>query len=300
MYVGFARQRRQVVLTYAPYEVLSIGGNQAGSTSGVLGASPSSGLRSVMGTYDCIPADRLLGGGSGSSSGEEKEKGSGLGREEKEDASAGAAAAAKETGARIAATDIDDAVNSEYPALPLASSFVSSNAAVAAAAAAAAAAPPKPRRPIPLIGTNLDYDTEGYLFRFVSSIPSSPQTSTHKLIAWGGCDPMIASQIDRILASRPDFRVYRSREKQGCAAGWNVILRYMAMHDREEVPWCVLPPSLLEPNLRKALTSFRSSLIPPLPPSLFPSRQGNHFQRRHVHPPREPRKFRRRNLGSSR
>jgi len=258
VYSGFARQRRRVVLTYAPYKA---GGSRAGSIGGVLSSSsPSSGLQSVMGTYDCIPADRLLGGGGGgvgssSSSSVKKEK-SGRPGEKKKDASGGGGAAAdgEKTGVHITVANTDADASSEYSALPSASSFVTSHAAdapvaaaaapqaTAAEAAAAAVAPPKTRRPIPLIGTNLDYDTEGYLFRFVSGIPfssSTPHTSTatHKLIAWGGCDPMVASQIDTVLTSRPDFRVYRSREKQGCAAGWNVILRYMAMHDREEVPW---------------------------------------------------------------
>jgi hypothetical protein len=104
-------------------------------------------------------------------------------------------------------------------------------------------------RPIPLIATNLDFDTENYLKRLVNGIPA--EAATHKLIAWGGCDPMVAAQVDNVLATRPDFHVYRSRDKMGCAAGWNMALDYMALHD--DIPYAVVfnadmytPPGSLE------------------------------------------------------
>eukprot|EP00624_Nannochloropsis_granulata_P005531 evm.model.NODE_39505_length_72863_cov_22.203917.6 len=205
-----------------------------------------------MGAYDCIPADRLIGGRVDIISSGDRETGTGLVVDGSAAAAAAAVAAAAATTTtaaadkdkidiQIQAPEADATVPYKASVLPTTSSFVSSHTAAApstgAAAAAVAAAAVQNRRPIPLIGTNLDYDTEGYLSRFASSIPSSPQISTHKLIAWGGCDPMVATQITSLLEGRPDFRVYRSRDKQGCAVGWNIILKYMAMHDREEIPW---------------------------------------------------------------
>ncbi len=104
-------------------------------------------------------------------------------------------------------------------------------------------------RPIPLIATNLDFDTETYLTRFVQGVPAA--AATHKLIAWGGCDPFVAVQVDNVLATRPDVSVYRFPETMGCAAGWNVALEYMATHP--DIPFAVVfnadmftPPGSLE------------------------------------------------------
>lgn len=50
-------------------------------------------------------------------------------------------------------------------------------------------------RPIPLLATNLDYDTESYLTRLVDvgwyAGPSGSRIARHKLIVTGGCDPFV-------------------------------------------------------------------------------------------------------------
>jgi hypothetical protein len=44
-------------------------------------------------------------------------------------------------------------------------------------------------RPIPLIATNLDFDTEDFLTRLVSGWADFP--AEHKLIVIGGCNPLV-------------------------------------------------------------------------------------------------------------
>lgn len=53
---------------------------------------------------------------------------------------------------------------------------------------------PSPR-PIPLLATNLDLDTEGYLTRLVDqgwyAGPSGAGIARHKLVVAGGCEPLV-------------------------------------------------------------------------------------------------------------
>lgn len=47
---------------------------------------------------------------------------------------------------------------------------------------------PKGVRPIPLLATNLDFDTEDYLTRLVEGWNTSAR---HKLLVTGGCDKIM-------------------------------------------------------------------------------------------------------------
>ena len=44
------------------------------------------------------------------------------------------------------------------------------------------------QRPIPLLATNLEYDTEGFLARLVDGLDFP---AVHTLIVAGGCDPAV-------------------------------------------------------------------------------------------------------------
>eukprot|EP00952_Eustigmatos_sp_NYUAD-ZCMA_P012101 48754-Eustigmatos_ZCMA.PRE.1 len=56
-------------------------------------------------------------------------------------------------------------------------------------------------RPVPLVATNLDHDTEKYLTRFIRGLENP---ISHKLVVWGGCDPMVADQVEHILSAYPE------------------------------------------------------------------------------------------------
>lgn len=43
-----------------------------------------------------------------------------------------------------------------------------------------------------MVATNLDHDTEKYLSRFVQGLDYPIK---HKLVVWGGCDPMVADEV---------------------------------------------------------------------------------------------------------
>lgn len=53
----------------------------------------------------------------------------------------------------------------------------------------------QPQRPVPLLATNLDFDTEAYLTRLVDggwyAGPSESRIARHKLVVAGGCDPFV-------------------------------------------------------------------------------------------------------------
>ena len=67
-------------------------------------------------------------------------------------------------------------------------------------------------KPIPLVATNLDHDTEKYLTRFISGLD---YPIAHKLVVWGGCDPMVADQVNWMLEAHRDVLVYRARTTLG-------------------------------------------------------------------------------------
>lgn len=138
----------------------------------------------AMGTYDCIPADALIGGELGPN-------GNGTASKKR----------LKKIAAMRRAAGFDD----------------------------------EDERAIPMVATNLDHDTEKYLSRFVQGLDYPIK---HKLVVWGGCDPMVADEVDWILETFPDVLIYRARTTLGCANGWNQVLRYMSMH--EDVPWAIV------------------------------------------------------------
>ena len=92
------------------------------------------------------------------------------------------------------------------------------------------------QRPIPLLATNLDYDTEGYLPRLLAGWSDAP--AHHKLVVAGGCDPLVLAQLYDLHHRHPDITIFRQGEVLGCAAGWNRILDYMLFH--EDVPWAII------------------------------------------------------------
>ncbi len=104
-------------------------------------------------------------------------------------------------------------------------------------------------RPIPLLATNLDYDTDQFLARLMGGWDGVP--ALHKLVVAGGCDPTVVAAVDAVREEHPDVAVYRQREPLGCAAGWNKALDYMQWH--EDVAWAMIfnadiyvPPGALE------------------------------------------------------
>jgi hypothetical protein len=112
----------------------------------------------------------------------------------------------------------------------------------------AAAGSPRPR-PIPLLATNLDYDTEGFLARLLEGW--SDARARHKLVVAGGCDPSVIEAVAFVRREHPDIAVFREREMLGCAPGWNKALNYMLYH--EDVEWCLIfntdmyvPPGALD------------------------------------------------------
>lgn len=94
---------------------------------------------------------------------------------------------------------------------------------------------PRPR-PIPLLATNLDYDTEGFLARLLEGW--SDAKARHKLVVAGGCDPSTIEAVAFVRREHPDIAVFREREMLGCAPGWNKALDYMMHH--EDVEWCLI------------------------------------------------------------
>lgn len=107
---------------------------------------------------------------------------------------------------------------------------------------------PRPR-PIPLLATNLDYDTEGFLARLLEGW--SDAKARHKLVVAGGCDPSTIEAVAFVRREHPDIAVFREREMLGCAPGWNKALDYMMHH--EDVEWCLIfntdmyvPPGALD------------------------------------------------------
>lgn len=104
-------------------------------------------------------------------------------------------------------------------------------------------------RPIPLLATNLDYDTEGFLGRLLDGWANA--SARHKLVVAGGCDPSMLKAVEYVRSQYPDVAVFREREALGCAPGWNRALDYMLYH--EDVEWCLLfntdvyvPPGALD------------------------------------------------------
>lgn len=202
IYQSFHRPRDGELISYTPFKA---------RLGGVAVSLSSSSSNSVLGLHDCIAADMLIGGALGVGQGLQGQENA----SEKEEESEG----------RIDLQEEGSEKSTTQPAAP-------------------PSPPPHTPKPIPMIATNLDHDTEGYLTRFVTGINThNPATPiTHKLIAWGGCDPMVASQVNTILSPPtqlgPDFHVYRTPKTLGCAAGWNTILAYMSMH--EDIPWVII------------------------------------------------------------
>ena len=93
------------------------------------------------------------------------------------------------------------------------------------------------RRAIPFVGTNIDFDTRNFLTRLIDSLDDFP--IDHKLIAAGGCQKGVLKQLADIQQHHPDVNIYRrGSELLGCAAGWNVLLRYMNFH--ADIPWGII------------------------------------------------------------
>lgn len=114
-------------------------------------------------------------------------------------------------------------------------------------------------RPIPLLATNLDYDTEGFLARLLEGW--SDAKARHKLVVAGGCDSSVLEAVAHVRSNHPDIAVYREREPLGCAPGWNRALDYMMYH--ADVEWCLIfntdiyvPPGALDALAAEIWTEY--------------------------------------------
>jgi len=67
-------------------------------------------------------------------------------------------------------------------------------------------------RPIPFLGTNVDYDVMGWTERLFDG-PDFPVT--HKFLAVGGCEPDVLQQASSLQAKYPELHIFRTVRPMG-------------------------------------------------------------------------------------
>lgn len=67
-------------------------------------------------------------------------------------------------------------------------------------------------RPLPFLGTNVDYDLMGWTERLFDGLDFPV---THKFLAVGGCEPDVLQQVGSLQEKYPDLHVFRAVRPMG-------------------------------------------------------------------------------------
>lgn len=72
--------------------------------------------------------------------------------------------------------------------------------------------PEHKERPIPFLGTTVDYDVMGWTERLFDGLDFPV---THKFLAVGGCESDVLQQVSSLQAKYPDLHVFRAVRPMG-------------------------------------------------------------------------------------